>query len=100
MARIPKDLLTYSGGDGAIVSVRVLNTKHTIGSLAKATGYSKAHISRIFRLLDGPSPEALDRIAKALRVDAAQLGARLLPPRRAVALAEHRRQKRARTKAR
>jgi len=61
-------LLTYHGRTGATLRVTVLDSKHTVGSLAEATGYSKSHISRIFRLLEGPSDECLTKLARALKM--------------------------------
>lgn len=79
MADVP--LLTYHGRPGAMHAT-ILKSKHTISSLAKATDYSKAHISRIFRLLDGPSDDCLAKLAKALRMRKADLAGRLRPTRR------------------
>lgn len=76
----PDSLLTYSGRPG-LTTASVLGTKHTISSLAKATGYSKAHISRIFRRLEGPSDDCLTKLARALKKNKAELGALLLKPR-------------------
>jgi len=73
-------LLKYTGRPGLTVAT-VLGTKHSISSLAKATGYTKAHISRIFRRLEGPSDECLTRLARALKVPKAALAARLVKPR-------------------
>lgn len=65
-----------------MIRATVLGTEYTIASLAKASGYSSAHISRVFRRLDSPSPSCLHRLARFLGMPEAKLAGLLKKSRR------------------
>ncbi len=75
-------LTTLHSRRGAVRHVTVLDTTETIATLAKKTHYSAAHLSRIFRRLDGPSPDCLIKLAAALGKSPAVLARLLKKPRR------------------
>jgi DNA-binding phage protein len=78
--RIP--LTTLHDTNGAARRMTILDTAESIASVAKTTGYSRAHLSRIFRRLEGPSPACLTAIARALGKSPDALAPLLKAPRR------------------
>lgn len=65
-----------------MIRATILDTEFTVASLAEASGYSRAHISRVFRRLDSPSPSCIHRLARFLQMPDAKLAALLKTPRR------------------